>query len=236
MKHPKSKNRVIVLIDAENIHKQNFLDARKSIIDKFGNLPISYNAIADFSKSCTANIWKQLCFEYCVEPIHFFSYGTKGQNQSDFSLSCYAASLLDEYEHFILLTNDSDFVSLAIFLKHRGVYVTGIGENPSNFLVQACDEYIIAENNKSSQNSNIINFKNGVVSHVKIKKRNAFERNLLLKTFKKLRKDNDGYVPLGVLKQKSGVETDKKFSQYITEIDGFILSADCQKVRLEAAA
>ena len=228
------RTKVVVLIDAENVDEQSFLESSRLVNNHFSDSTISYKAIADFSKSNVANVWKQLCFDHFIEPIHFFAYGGKG-NQSDFALCCYAVSLIDSYHSFVLVSDDSDFISLALFLRNKGVPLTGVGNNPASLLKKACQDYIVVDDGvrDNEANSNVVSITGNTIKGIKVERKLTSEHKHLLDTFKRMRKDCDGYVPLGTLKKRSGVECDMKFSQYVEGIKGFVLSADHQSVRLK---
>lgn len=141
-----TQKRLAVLIDADNVNLpesdfQNIfeeLNARGTMIVK--------RAYGDFSHAHLKN-WKELTNNLGISTIHQFSY-TTGKNSTDSRMIIDAMDLLytKKIDTFVIVSNDSDFTSLASRLREAEVEVVGVGKKgASKSLTSACDEFVVIE-------------------------------------------------------------------------------------------
>ena len=137
-----TETNIAVLIDFENVGLstiQNLLDQ----ISDVGRIIIR-RAYADWSEQ--RNKRDQL-LELGIEAIHLFHSTNSGKNSSDIRLTIDAIDLLYQspVDTFVIVSSDSDFVSLVSKLRSSGKVVIGAGpqKGSSKTLVKSCDRYIL---------------------------------------------------------------------------------------------
>lgn len=116
---------VALLIDSENIVP----DILAHFFDKImalGDLRVR-RLIGNFRAFSTAS-WKKCEERYALSAVQSTSY-VSGKNTSDLRLVIEALSLFYETDirTFVIMSSDSDFTQLAIFLREKGAAVIGIG-------------------------------------------------------------------------------------------------------------
>ena len=134
------EDRFALLIDADNVSAKYI----KPILDelsKYGK--VTYKRIyGDWTKTNNAS-WKEELLQNSITPIQQFSY-THGKNATDSAMIIDAMDMLytSELEGFCLVSSDSDFTPLSIYLKESGVYVIGFGKSDaSEAFKNGCDEF-----------------------------------------------------------------------------------------------
>lgn len=136
-----NKDRIALLIDAENISPRYIHKIMKEIV-KHGE--ITYKRIYRDWTSDSAIGWKDVILEHGLNPVQQYSY-TSGKNATDFAVIIDAMDILytGNVDTFCLATSDSDFTRLAVRLKEAGKQVIGMGEKkvPRPFSI-CCDSYI----------------------------------------------------------------------------------------------
>ena len=136
-----NKDRIALLIDAENISPRYIHKIMKEIV-KHGE--ITYKRIYRDWTSDSAIGWKDVILEHGLNPVQQYSY-TSGKNATDFAVIIDAMDILytGNVDTFCLATSDSDFTRLAVRLKEAGKQVIGMGEKkvPRPFSI-CCDSFI----------------------------------------------------------------------------------------------
>ena len=116
---------VALLIDGENVFPDilvRFFDKIKSLGDVRVRLLIGNFRVA------TAASWKGCEERYALSAVQSTAY-VSGKNTSDSRLVIEAMKVFYETEirTFVIMSSDSDFTQLALFLREKGVIVIGIG-------------------------------------------------------------------------------------------------------------
>lgn len=153
----KFKN-IAVLIDAENV-SANKIDQILTQISEFGHIGLKY-VYGDFKQENLA-IWDNISLKYLLKQIHTPSL-VKGKNSSDIALVIDAMDLLfhgyqnQQFDCFCLVSSDSDFSSLAKYIRHQQKSVIGIGRNNTlESFKMACDDFIIVDYDEIQLKQNI---------------------------------------------------------------------------------
>ncbi len=102
---------------------------------------------------------KSILQQFGFKTEHYFNY-VSGKNATDIALAIDAVDLLhkNSYDSFVIISSDSDFTPLSIYLKESGVYVIVFGKDDSpEALKNGCDEFIslkdIEKSSPSAPNS-----------------------------------------------------------------------------------
>ena len=132
---------IAVLVDVENVG----LNAIPALFEKLadvGRITVK-KAYADWSSA--GNRRDQL-LELGIEPIQVFHAPPSGKNSSDIKLATDAVDLLytPPVDTFVIVSSDSDFMTLVSRLRGAGKIVIGAGpeETAPRALVNSCDRYI----------------------------------------------------------------------------------------------
>ena len=132
-----------VLIDFENVG----LNSIQWLFDQLSHVGrvIVKRAYGDWS---AAGSKRDQLLELGIEPIQLF-HASKSKNSSDIRLAIDAVDLLYQspVETFVIVSSDSDFVSLVNRLRAAGKSVIGAGreETAPHSLVISCDRYFYLE-------------------------------------------------------------------------------------------
>jgi uncharacterized protein (TIGR00288 family) len=135
---------IAVLIDYENVG----LDAIQHLFDQLSDMGriIVKRAYADWS---AAGRRRDQVLELGIEAVHHFHAAKYAKNSSDISLAIDAVELLyrSPVDTFVIVSADSDFVSLVSKLRAAGKTVLGAGRRDvvSPTLVKSCDRYIFLD-------------------------------------------------------------------------------------------
>ena len=136
-----SESQIAVLIDYENVG----LGSIQGLFDQLSDLGriIVKRAYADWSSGARQ---RDQLLELGIEAVHHFHAAKVAKNSSDISLAIDAVDLLyrSPVDTFVIVSADSDFVTLVSKLRSAGKSVIGAGrrEVVSQTLVRACDRYI----------------------------------------------------------------------------------------------
>ena len=139
-----SEAQIAVLIDYENVG----LGSVQGLFDQLSDLGriIVKRAYADWS---TGARQRDHVLELGIDPVHHFHAAKVAKNSSDISLAIDAVDLLyrSPVDTFVIVSADSDFVTLVSKLRSAGKTVIGAGRRDvvSTTLVRACDRYIYLE-------------------------------------------------------------------------------------------
>ncbi len=118
--------KIAVFIDCENINASHVSFVIRTLKEK-GDI-INIQAINDWSD--TQNGWdKEVCKQYAIEPICIFKY-QKLKNTCDMRLQravfeCIQANVAN---CIAIVSSDSDFMDLTIYMRKCGIYTIGFGE------------------------------------------------------------------------------------------------------------
>ncbi len=136
-----SESQIAVLIDYENVG----LGSVQGLFDQLSDLGriIVKRAYADWSSGARQ---RDALLELGIEAVHHFHAAKVAKNSSDISLAIDAVDLLyrSPVDTFVIVSADSDFVTLVSKLRSAGKTVIGAGRRDvvSQTLVRACDRYI----------------------------------------------------------------------------------------------
>ena len=135
-----TEKQIAVLIDYENVG----LTSIQWLFDQLSDLGrvIVKRAYGDWS--IAGNKRDQL-LELGIEPVQLFHSAASGKNSSDIRLAIDAIELLHQspVDTFVIVSSDSDFVSLVSKLRAGGKTVIGAGQQATapRTLVMSCDRY-----------------------------------------------------------------------------------------------
>jgi uncharacterized protein (TIGR00288 family) len=148
---------IAVLIDFENVG----LNSIQWLFDQLSDVGrvIIKRAYADWSAA--GNKRDQL-LELGIEAIQLFRSSSGGKNSSDIRLAIDAIDLLhtSPVDTFVIVSSDSDFVSLVNKLRAGGKIVLGAGEQDKapHTLVKSCDRYYYLEQSNIAGKGKKISF------------------------------------------------------------------------------
>ena len=135
-----SESQIAVLIDVENVglsHVRWLFDQ----VSDIGRI-IVRRAYADWSDKRSQ---RDQLLELGIEAVHLFHAAQSGKNASDLRLAIDAIDLLYQsaVDTFVIVSSDSDFVSLVSRLRAAGKVVIGAGPEATapRTLVIACDKF-----------------------------------------------------------------------------------------------
>ena len=141
--------KIALLIDSENISPK-YLPSILQELDKSGDIFVK-RVYGDWTDA-TMRGWKQHIIDYSLRPVHQFKHD---KNSTDYSLMLDAMEILlgnEKINTFCIASGDSDFYSLAVKIRERGIRVIVVGkENSKEILRQACDEFVCVENLQDGQ-------------------------------------------------------------------------------------
>ncbi len=117
---------IALLIDAENTQPQK-MDAIFKLLSERGNVPIR-RAYGNWSKEALKS-WQPVTKRLGIKQEQQPDY-VADKNATDIALVIAALDLLHKgsYDAFALVSSDSDFTPLAIYLREAGVEVLGFGK------------------------------------------------------------------------------------------------------------
>jgi hypothetical protein len=141
--------KIALLIDSENISPK-YLPSILQELDKSGDIFVK-RIYGDWTDVLMKG-WKHHIIDYSLRPVHQFKHD---KNATDYSLMLDAMEILlsnEKINTFCIASGDSDFYSLAVKIRERGIRVIVIGkENSKKILRQACDEFVCVENLQDDQ-------------------------------------------------------------------------------------
>ncbi|WP_419835366.1 NYN domain-containing protein [Endozoicomonas atrinae] len=231
--------RTAILFDAENISWQ-LAEQAIELSTRFGK-PI-LRAYADFSKAHTKG-WEKPALIHGIRTIHQFSYDSKNSS-SDFLMMHDAFKLVHsgKIDTFVIVTNDSDFITPIQLLRQSGAYVHGIGIHGkcASLLKESCNtfdlmiekseplEVVIAEMTKpaSPKPKPTPNTPSPTISKKIIKQLNH--------AYQVTEKSKKGWVEVSILSQKAAIQKSpyKKFSSLLKHSGCFELRDNNKKAKL----
>ncbi len=145
-----TERQIAVLIDFENVG----LNSIQWLFDQLSDIGriIMKRAYADWSASGDR---RDQLLELGIEGIQIFRSTSGGKNSSDIRLAIDAVDLLHTapVDTFVIVSSDSDFVSLVNRLRSGGKTVIGAGEQDKapRTLVKSCDRYFYLNQAKGTK-------------------------------------------------------------------------------------
>lgn len=127
--------RIAILIDGENISHRYFeriLQQLRGIGD-----PVVVRIYGDWSRQNMSG-WQSVAQSNPVSPVHQFQ---RRKNSIDFHLAMDAVDIFHkqpEVNHFCIVSSDSDFSALCLWLRDKGKFVSGYGETKSSQEYMSC--------------------------------------------------------------------------------------------------
>lgn len=228
-----------ILFDAENISYRHV----ESVVEraKIHGKPI-LRAYADFSKPQTKG-WEQPALKYGIRTIHQFSYDGKNSS-SDFLMMHDAFKLMHsgKIDTFVIVTCDKDFITPIQLLRQSGAYVHGMGlkGKSSDLLIEACNRFSVLDEPVTTVVQEAKPQSDKKKSQPKPAKKpaeNPVSKRLvdkLLQAYEQSKKDKNGWVTVGMLRQKSKIPANKfkKFSTLLKRTGRFVMSDDNGSAKL----
>ncbi len=141
----KMDNKIAVMIDSDNTQLSK-LESVLQEVSTHGRIVVK-RAYGNWQKENLKH-WESELKRLAIKAEQQFDY-TVGKNATDMALVIDTITLLHRniYDAFVIVSSDSDFTPLAIYLRESGVYVMGVGEKKTPIAFRnSCDEFIFLEN------------------------------------------------------------------------------------------
>ena len=221
-----------ILFDAENISCQ-LAETAIQLSIPYGK-PI-LRAYADFSKPHTKG-WEKPALKHGIRTIHQFSYDNKNSS-SDFLLMHDAFKLVysGKIETFVIVTNDSDFVTPIQLLRQSGAYVHGIGIEGkcSSLLPESCNSFDFMDEKKGTAEAK----QRETAKVAKTKQQPDVSKQQIVQlcqAYQHTSKCDQGWASVSELSKEAMAvsNTYKKFSSLLKHSEIFELTDRNRKVRL----
>ena len=213
-----SQARTAILFDAENI-SYRFADKAIELAKPYGK-PI-LRAYADFSRQHIKG-WEQPALKHGIRTIHQFSYDSKNSS-SDFLMMHDAFKLTHsgKIDTFVIVTNDSDFITPIQLLRQSGAFVHGLGniEKCSELLTSSCNQFDFLDTEPKQAKTPLVS--------KKITKQ-------LVSTYQSMEKTKKGWVMVSALCTAAKVPKTQynKFSTLLTNSGRFELGNNNRQAKL----
>lgn len=226
--------KIAILFDAENISCQ-LVEAAIAIAKPYGK-PI-LRAYGDFSKPHIKG-WEEPALKHGIRTIHQFSYSAKNSS-SDFLMMHDAFKLAHsgKINTFVIVTNDSDFITPIQLLRQSGAFVHGVGvlNRCSEYLRNACNQFTYLEcreDGSVKQRSKADNAQYRILQPLAPELRSIGKA--LLNAYELCDKDPQGWIYISYLRTQVDLTHSpyKKFSTLLKNLDIFELSERNQYARL----
>lgn len=181
-------NKIAVLIDADNIPHTELGNLMEEI-SKRGRIALK-RAYGNWGKDHLKN-WEKVLKGQGIKAVQQFAFGST-KNATDMALTIDAVYLLhqNQYDTFVLVSSDSDFIPLVIHLREQGANVICAGKkDTSPSLINSCDDFIPLRKT------------NNEIPKVLPEKDNTDQILKLVEDAynKSSKKDKDNYVHLGLI-------------------------------------
>ncbi len=233
--------RTAILFDAENISYQ-LAEQAIELSARFGK-PI-LRAYADFSKGHTKG-WEKPALKHGIRTIHQFSYDSKNSS-SDFLMMHDAFKLVHsgKIDTFVIVTNDSDFVTPIQLLRQSGAYVHGIGIKGkcASLLEESCNTFNLMVEKDEPQATPVPEKPKPATPKPKAKASPQPQPSLISKkiinqlnqAYQATEKTKKGWVDISILGQKAKIKNSpyKKFSSLLKHSGCFELTDKNKKAKL----
>ncbi|MCI8500098.1 MAG: NYN domain-containing protein [Clostridia bacterium] len=148
--------KIALLIDADNTSYKMLGNIIQEVA-KHGHIVIK-RAYGNWKKDNTKN-WEDALREHAVKPIYQIDY-TEHKNATDIALVIDAMDIISKnegFDAFVIVSSDSDYTPLAIYMQEANLYVMGIGnkQTPQAFR-RACDDFVFLENIGKSDETDLL--------------------------------------------------------------------------------
>lgn len=135
--------KIVLLIDAENVSAHH---ANQIIKNAASHGDLVVRRAYGNGDTFTNNWQNDVLFKFSIRPV-LCPAQTSGKNSTDTALIIEAMDLMyrgkEYYDGFCIVSNDSDFVGLAVRLRQDGLKVYGMGSaRAATSFVAACDEFM----------------------------------------------------------------------------------------------
>ncbi|WP_067586746.1 NYN domain-containing protein [Endozoicomonas ascidiicola] len=237
--------RTAILFDAENISWQ-LAEQAIELSTPFGK-PI-LRAYADFSKGHTKG-WEKPALIHGIRTIHQFSYDSKNSS-SDFLMMHDAFKLVHsgKIDTFVIVTNDSDFITPIQLLRQSGAYVHGIGIKGkcASLLKESCNTFDLMTEKSEAQVSPVTTTVKTTSPQPRPKakqkatpqpKTPAISKKIITQlnqAYELTEKTKKGWVEVSILSQKAAIQKSpyKKFSSLLKHSGCFELMDNNKRAKL----
>ncbi|KEQ17584.1 NYN domain-containing protein [Endozoicomonas numazuensis] len=222
-----SQVRSAILFDAENI-SYRFVEKAIKLAKPYGK-PI-LRAYADFSRQHLKG-WEQPTLKHGIRTIHQFSYDSKNSS-SDFLMMHDAFKLIHsgKIDTFVIVTNDSDFITPIQLLRQSGAFVHGLGnmDKCSELLTSSCNQFDYLEE-EAKKIKAMSSKETEKTPHVSKKITTQLES-----AYHSLEKTKKGWVMVSELCSAAGIPKNQysKFSTLLTKSGRFELGNKNRQVKL----
>ncbi|MDT0574960.1 NYN domain-containing protein [Croceicoccus sp. F390] len=199
-------NNIALLIDADNTSPAG-IDPVLTVLAELGQVNIR-RAYGNWAKSNLSR-WSEITNQYGIRPQQQFDL-TKGKNATDMAMTIDAIDLLyqGKVDGFGIMSSDSDFTPLATRLRQDGLIVYGFGsaDRTSDAFKTACTRFIdidalIAGDAEETSATGKAQGRQKAPSTPAISDDLV---DLLGKSWKAARRDDDGYANLSEVGQIAG--------------------------------
>lgn len=226
-----TEKHVAVFIDADNA-QYNKLDSIFEKANTYGRVVVK-RAYGNWTKETLKN-WSDCLKKYAIKQIQQADYVT-GKNTTDIALIIDAVDFVnrENYDVFVLVSSDSDFTPLAIYLRERGKEVIGIGDKSKvvEAFRNACDVFVnISDTVKKKETSKAD--KKTETSKPDKKTKKEKDLNRLLKIAAETWQNDEGFTNVGAAGsyiRRANPEFNmhdygvSKLSDYIEKQDEFVI-------------
>ena len=141
-----SKTRQLaVLFDWENMQQGPLVERVLAAVNEYGT-PVIRRAYGNWDNSDIA-IWKKCLAAHKIDTIQLLDY-SDAKNAADRTLINDATNILlsGAVDGFCIVSNDSDFIDLVSLLRHKRMFVLGIGKEDAALPFQkACSRFLCIE-------------------------------------------------------------------------------------------
>lgn len=196
-------NTIGVFIDGENFSYNKF-ELYNNKLKNYNNIIVK-RLYGDYS-SIFYDSWRQNCLDYGLEQIHCPKISKKNSTDMKIMDDIYDFLYLKKsIDIFILISNDSDFITVCNKVKSMGKKFIVIGNDScSNLLKLSCSEFIKVDNNQSINNDkNILNSSIINIDESNIKNNEIINNNSIMS------EDNQDNKKVRKRKKKQKMENDE---------------------------
>ena len=118
-----SHRRVGVFFDSDNVSPRQYDSIVQHVREAYNPAPKIMRAYRDFGEGS----WIAPCERLGIEPVHVARVPHK--NSSDLYMTCDMMDLMHDLDTYVIVSNDSDFRHVMIFLRKNGKYTVGVTVN-----------------------------------------------------------------------------------------------------------
>lgn len=112
-----------IFFDSDNVSPKNYENIISSVKTLYNPKPSIMRAYRDGRETG----WMEACERLSIEAIHVPSIPHK--NSSDLYMCCDMMDLRDDLDTYVIVSNDSDFRHVMVYLRKRGKYTVVVTVN-----------------------------------------------------------------------------------------------------------